>query len=302
MGLLRDIQTEIETRSLPRGGWSAGNAGGAAIETTSYALMALAEDQEPVRRNAIDILLRTQNPDGSWPAFEGDDQEGCWTTSLALIALRSSGFSTRRIERAEKWLLDNKGREGHWFWKWKFRTVDRAVQFNPEKYGWPWFPETVSWVIPTAFALIALKQSPTRCRTQPIFNRIQLGAEMLSDRACPGGGWNAGNGVVFGSALKPHIDATSIALLGLADSGEQPTAHEGLNWLRRNFGGCSSAYSLAWSALAFLMHRDHTADICVDRLRRVLSELSTFNIETLSLSAIAVSATEGNTNPFEVKL
>jgi hypothetical protein len=301
MGLLRDIQTEIEVRSLSRGGWSTGNSGSAAIETTSYALMALAEDQEPVRRKAIDVLLRTQNPDGSWPAFEGDDQKGCWTTSLALIALRTSGFAARRIERAAKWLLDNKGREDHWLWKWKFRTVDRAVQFNPEKYGWPWFPETVSWVIPTAFALIALKQSLLCCRTQPVFNRIQLGAEMLRDRACPGGGWNAGNSVVFGNALKPHIDATSIALLGLAESGEQSPAHEGLNWLRRNCGECSSAYSLAWSALALLMHRDRTtADICVDRLRRVLSELSALNIETLSLSAIAINAAEGNENPFQV--
>ena len=302
MGLLRDIQTEIEKRSLSGGGWSSGNRGPAAIETTSYALMALADDQEPVRRKAIDALLRTQNPDGSWPAFEGDDQEGCWTTSLVLIALRSSGFSVRRTERAEEWLLDNKGRESHWFWKWKFRTVDRAVQFNPDKYGWPWVPGTVSWVIPTAFALVALKQSLPCCRTQPAFKRIQIGTEMLSDRACPGGGWNAGNGVVFGDALKPHIDATSIALLGLAEGSEQPSANEGLNWLRRNYGECSSTYSLAWSAIALLMLRDHTAEICVDRLCRVLSERSTLNIEALSLSAIAIKAAEGNANPFQVMI
>jgi len=30
-------------------------------------------------------------------------------------------------------LLDNRGREGHWSWKWKFRTIDRAVQFNPDE-------------------------------------------------------------------------------------------------------------------------------------------------------------------------
>ena len=121
------------------------------------------------------------------------------------------------IEKALRWLLNNQGREGHWFWKWKFRTVDRAVQFNPDKYGWPWFPGTVSWVIPTAFSLIALKQSAPCCRTEPIANRIQLGTEMLRDRACPQGGWNAGNGIVFGSALTPHIDTTAIALLALTE-------------------------------------------------------------------------------------
>ena len=105
-----------------------------------------------------------------------------------------------RLEKSLRWLLNNKGREGHWLWKWKFRTVDRQVQFDPDKYGWPWFPGTVSWVIPTAFSLIALKQSLACCRTEQVANRIQLGTEMLRDRACPSGGWNAGNGMVFGAA------------------------------------------------------------------------------------------------------
>ncbi len=176
MGLLRDLQAEIEKRSLPGGGWASGNGRRAAIETTCYALMALADDQEPVRRKAIDVLLRTQNPDGSWPAFEGDDPEGCWTTSLALIALRSScGLQLTASKRRKQWLLDNKGREGHWFWKWKFRTVDRAVQFDPDKYGWPWFPDTVSWVIPTAFSLIALKQSFPCCRTEQVDQSNSIG-------------------------------------------------------------------------------------------------------------------------------
>ena len=108
MGLLTEIQAEIEARSLSRGGWAVKDKGAAAIETTSYALMALAGDQEVVRRRAIAALLRTQNGDGSWPAFEGDDQEGCWTTSLALIALRFVGSSARPIERGERWLLNNK--------------------------------------------------------------------------------------------------------------------------------------------------------------------------------------------------
>jgi hypothetical protein len=32
---------------------------------------------------------------------------------------------------------------------------------------------------------------------------------MLLDRMCPGGGWNAGNSVVYGVPLTPHIDATA---------------------------------------------------------------------------------------------
>jgi len=89
----------------------------------------------------MDLLLRTQHADGSWPAFEADDREGCWTTALAIIALHFAGSTHAGLEKALQWLSVNKGREAHWLWKWKFRTVDRAVQFDPDKFGWPWFLE-----------------------------------------------------------------------------------------------------------------------------------------------------------------
>ena len=182
---LERVQVEIEKHSLYGGGWASGKSRRAGIETTCYALMALRDRPSLARDRGMDLLLRTPNSDGSWPAFEGDDPEGCWTTALAAIALRFTGAPFAPLERSVRWLLNNQGREGYWFWKWKFRTVDRAGQFNPDKYGWPWFPGTVSWVIPTAFSLIALKQSSSFGGTDPIVNRIQLGKEMLRDRACP---------------------------------------------------------------------------------------------------------------------
>ena len=299
MDLLGEIHSEIEKRSLSRGGWASGNGRAAAVETTCYALMALRDAQVPARDKAIDQLMRTQNPDGSWPAFEGDDQKGCWATALALIALRFLRLSADS-PKALDWLLNNKGREGHWFWKWKFRTFDRAVEFNPDKYGWSWFPETVSWVIPTALSVIALKQSRPCCGTEHVTDRIRLGTEMLRDRACPQGGWNAGNGVVFGAALTPHVDATAIALLALTDAAD-PAAVQGLQWLRGALAECLSAYSLAWSTLAFVIHQDQALDRCIAKLLQVLfSKRSLFNVETLSLAAIAIKSAEGHLNPFQV--
>ena len=300
MGLLEDLHSEIEGRTLPGGGWASGDGPTAGIETTCYALMALRGGRGSAPRKAIEALLRTQNRDGSWPAFEGDDPEGCWTTSLAAITLRFMQSPPAPVEKALRWLLSNQGREGHWFWNWKFRTVDRRVRFDPDKYGWPWFPNTVSWVIPTAFSLITLKQAFPCCRTEHVAKRIRLGTEMLVDRACPGGGWNAGNGLVFGAALNAHIDTTAIALLALT-AEDTPAAHQALDWLREAFGDCSSAYSLAWSALAFLMDKDRAADLCIARLYQALSsDHSIFSTETLSLAAIAINAVRGGTNPFQV--
>lgn len=48
-----------------------------------------------------------------------------------------------------------------------------------------------------------------------INERIKMGVAMLLDRMCPGGGWNSGNGIAFGVALDPYIDATAIAVLAL---------------------------------------------------------------------------------------
>jgi hypothetical protein len=300
MGIFEQLLAEIEKRCLSSGGWASGNGRRAGIETTCYALMALHERPSLVRDHAVDLLVRTQTPDGSWPAFEGDDPEGCWTTSLTSIALRFIGAPSGPIEKSIRWLLNHQGREGHWFWKWKFRTVDRAVQFNPDKYGWPWFPGTVSWVIPTAFSLVTLRQSSPCCRTELVANRIQLGTDMLRDRACPQGGWNAGNGIVFGSPLTPHIDTTAIALLALTE-GKDAAVVQGLNWLRQACMDCSSAYSLAWSAIAFTVHQDQALRHCVAGLHKVLSRTDAIlNVETLSLVAIAMKAAEGSANPFEV--
>ena len=302
MGPFQRVLEEIEKRSLSGGGWTCGNGRRASIETTCYALMALNDPQTPACDRAIHLLLRTQNPDGSWPAFEGDDPEGCWTTALAAIALGFVRSPAAPLWKAAHWLLEYEGREGHWFWKWKFRTVDRAVQFNPEKYGWPWFPGTVSWVVPTAFSLIALKQSFPCCRTGFVANRIQLGTEMLRDRACPQGGWNAGNGIVFGSPLTPHVDTTAIALLTLTEDRKQPSVFQALNWLREASVECSSAYSLAWTAVALLMLHDQAADLCINRLHTVLdSNRSLPNTETLSLASIAINVAQGKANPFEVR-
>src|SRR2546422_4581332 len=270
MGPLRRAQEDIEKRSLSGGGWATGNGRRAGIETTCYALMALHDRQAPACDRAINLLLRTQNPDGSWPAFEGDDPEGCWTTALAAIALRFVSSPSAPLKKALRWLLKYEGREGHWFWKWKFRTVDRAVQFNPDKYAWPWFPGTVSWVIPTAFSLLALKQSFPHGQSEPVAKRIRLGMEMLRDRACPEGGWNAGNGIVFGSPLTPHIDTTAIALLALTE-GKDAAAAQGLNWLRQASIDCSSAYSLAWAAIAFTVHRDQALKHCIMALGNAVS-------------------------------
>src|SRR6516225_2846796 len=51
------------------------------VESYSFAVLALRNHRGSEYIRALDSLLTTQNSDGSWPAFSGDDARGCWTTA-----------------------------------------------------------------------------------------------------------------------------------------------------------------------------------------------------------------------------
>ena len=201
--VLSGLLAELIVRQLPCGGWAAlASSSQPALEPTCFAALALGSFPGVALERAQEFLLHTQNPNGSWPAFAGDESDGAWVTSLAVMALHDVVLAIPTRLDGVHWLVSCAGRESNWFWKWKFRTADRHVRFDPEKFGWPWFPETVSWVVPTAFAVLALNQLPCSCcGLEQVPFRVERGVEMLLDRVCPGGGWNAGNGVVYGYRL-----------------------------------------------------------------------------------------------------
>src|ERR1035437_987572 len=167
------------------------------VESTCLAILALCQHPSLKLTRATQALLGLQNADGSWPAFSGDDPEGCWTTALAVLSLMQTKRATKRLASGIEWLLNARGREANWLWRWKLSRVDTKVQFDPARFGWSWVSGTTSWVIPTAFALITLAQARQRGynRTAQLDERVDLGTSMLLDRMCPGGGWNSGNGV-----------------------------------------------------------------------------------------------------------
>lgn len=78
---------------------------------------------------------------------------------------------------------------------------------------------------------------------------------MLLDRACPGGGWNAGNGIVYDSPLAAHPDDTALALLALSNRGEEPVVRRSLQRLQQVAATLTAPWSLSWSILALAAHR-----------------------------------------------
>jgi hypothetical protein len=252
-------------RQLPSGGWSYLGSRQISVESTSLAILALGSEARDSPRMGTNQLLRLQNRDGGWPAFAGD-AESAWVTALVLCAFNMTNDFVVAREKARHWLMMERGREGHWFWRWKFKTADRNVRFNPDKYGWPWSPGTGSWVIPTAVSLVAIKQYTVCNRSETAEKRIRLGVDMLLDRVCGGGGWNSGNSMVYGVPLRAHVEATAIALLALQDEERTPVLETSLAWLKQKAASIESVESLAWSILSLFVYEEP-----VERLKNTLA-------------------------------
>jgi hypothetical protein len=225
------------------------------MEATCLAGLALGTATDSNVVSTVRFLKTSQLSDGEWPAFQGDS-EGAWTTALALCALTVLNEISDASNRALRWLLEARGKEGHWFWRWKFKTADRNVRFDPDKYGWPWISGSASWVIPTAFSVIAIKQFTVCNRSEAPEKRIRLGVEMLLDRACVDGGWNSGNSVVYGVPLRAHLEATAIALLALQDEQRSELIQRSLAWLKKEVARVDSVSSLAWCILSLFVYQE----------------------------------------------
>jgi Prenyltransferase and squalene oxidase repeat len=280
---------------LACGGWSYGKSRQWATEPTALALLALRVRPGANCRKGVAFLESCQRPDGSWPAFEGDE-EGSWATALAVIALARVGGNWFRVQRGAASLLQVRGQESHWLTKWRYRLFDRQVRFDPDKYGWPWTNGAASWVVPTSYSLIALRLAFGCCLPLAVKERIQEGTAMLFDRGCPGGGWNAGNGMVFGVPLEPHIDVTSLALLALRPFRDDPFVKRSLAWLQREFPFLVSTYGLACALVALAAYKCDTSSAKA-KLADLSSELLNPDPDSGSLVLLAIYALWG-ANPF----
>jgi hypothetical protein len=274
-------------------------------ESAALALLVVRAGSMPLSEG-IASLLDARLTNGLWAAFAGGG-ENFWVTAMALntlLILHAPGSTLKRTVQA---LLRVRPLERSWLASMKFRLVDRNVAFNPQKYGWPWIPKTVSWVAPTAMAMIALQRAKKQLRItwSDLDRRLRLGTEMLLDRACPQGGWNAGNGLAYGVALLPHIETTALALAALRSQYHLPIVRASFDWLLSRLD-CQSAYSLALAILAGAAYRNLRPDVApaLDSARLRLASLvqdprAIENTSTIALAALALD-TEGRFNPFEV--
>mgnify|MGYP003694641907 CR=1 FL=1 len=154
-------------------------------------------------------MLGTQHRSGAWSALPNIEPLSAFHTALALLAIRP--FQTASVrhaaERAIRMAIgtaralsligSGSGSSVCLINRVRFRSVEIWVAVGS------WYRELGR--SHGAFHLGVSGMAPGVTRAP------RPATAMLLDRACPQGGWNAGNSVVFGVDLDPHPDFTAMA-------------------------------------------------------------------------------------------
>jgi hypothetical protein len=276
------------------GGWGYRPQSKSRTEPTSWALIALRSLPQPdpwkeILDRGTEWLLQTQLADGGWPS-DSNEKRGCWCTSLALLALQSQALDSKAVTKGLAWLRQTWPAEGGFWWRCRywFERRPQLVRQNFALRGWNWTPGTSSWVEPTSYALLAL-ESRLEISDRRLLRRRELGEAMLLDRMCPGGGWNAGNPLVYGVAGTPAVGPTVWALLALRRERSRTEIIQSLDWLESAAGAIFGPASLALAHLCLETFGRKTAPL-EPLLRhsyesnRFLDDVLTFAWTTLALT------------------
>jgi hypothetical protein len=251
----------LATMRNPDGGWGTTLDRPSSTEPTALALLAFAT--EPGARDFVDgaahWLLTRQLDNGAWPVMPGL-AEASWASAMALMAIQGRPGADPAFSRGISWIGESRGAGVPWRVRLReWLRGNEPVELDPTLTGWSWAPATFSWVEPTAWGILALRNAYPDRPPRAIGRRIDEGERMILDRTCPGGGWNYGNKVVLGVDLEPYPDTTAMALLGLQGRKDAPEIGTGFAALDRMLDSNHSGLTLSLAALCYrAWNRDAT--------------------------------------------
>jgi hypothetical protein len=258
-------------------------------EPTCLAALALAggADGDTAVSPALNWLASLVNQDGAL-ILPGDD-EPHWSTAHLAITLTHLQQNETLRDQTIAWMLAWQGSSGD-------PDPYGAIILNPELIGWSWISNTFSWVEPTCYGLLALKQAGIRQH-----ERITQAEIMLLDRTCVGGGWNVGNPIVWGQAIEASLPQTALALLALQDKPVDSVIEQGLALLKDETNAAYSTLSIALTILC-LQQYGLSTDRFVDRLlQSQLADGSWRQMTQLTaLAILALQSVNGGRNVYQL--
>jgi hypothetical protein len=232
----------VEARNSD-GGWAYRRGARSRLEPTCWALLALA--QADGGEVDIQALRRWPLHDG-WLIDIAGVPPNIGFNAVATLTLLQASAGRAMAQPLVTRLLDAKGQT--------YRNSASVRQDNTLA-AWSWIDGTISWVEPTAWSLLALKQQRKRGGPSSVLNdRIDIAERMLIDRACPVGGWNYGNAHVYDSDLLPHVPTTALGLLAMQDHRTHPVIQRSLGRLQQDATSERSPLALSLSSICLRVY------------------------------------------------
>jgi hypothetical protein len=180
-------------------------------------------------------------------------------------------------------------------YRWAPQTLPTTL--NPYLQGWAWTPNSVSWVEPTSYALLALKKLQPQLTKHVVTERIRQGELLFYDRMCEGGGWNYGNSRVLGETLPPYPDTTAVVLIALQEHATANANRLSLQALHQMLKQVRSGLTLGWSILCFSLYGQDTS-VYKEKITESYAQTN-FLKETKS-TALALLALQNDYTAFRV--
>ncbi len=241
LSLLRSSQN-------PDGGWGYFPGKQSWLEPTAYAAMAL--HGKPAADRAWALLTSWQATGGGWRP-SADVHIAHWDTALCVTLATVRGEFGEPFRKGVDWLLNSAGVESSFLNLTVARIGRLDMGRDVSLRGWPWKPDTASWVEPTAHTLVALKKASSHLSSRELQERVRVGDLQLLDVRCKDGGWNYGSRSARGVDLPSYPETTALALIGLQ---EHAGLERSLDVAGRMARETASPLARAWLAVALRLH------------------------------------------------
>ena len=271
LAVLREFLLRVRNSD---GGWGYQPGKSSRLEPTCWATLALGSTVAP---NALEqwpsvdgLLLERRNGTPNY-AFQG----------LALIVLRAEHLEHAAGNRTLLAALQRV--KGDALPASTINRQDNSLQ------AWSWIDGTFSWVEPTAWCLLALKQWSNVPGAVGDRDRIVVAERMLVDRCCAEGGWNYGNANMLGQELKPFVPTTALTLLSLQDRQSLPAVGRSVAFLEREGTSERSGTALALALMALRAYGRATPAVRDALVAQLPTTLDLGKVAAAAMSLYALS-------------
>jgi hypothetical protein len=283
------LRRAVLQAAVGTGGWPYYAGKSSRIEPTCWALLALSESPagDAVAQQAAESSLRflaaCQRADGLLVDTPGAPPN-LNANGLAACVVSYVASAFRRTESLLPRLLDGIA-------AMKGVAIDSGDKEQDDTLqGWPWIPQTFSWVEPTCWCALALKK--TRSQTKGADARIQVADKLLLNRGCEAGGWNFGNARKLAQDLRPYVPTTALGLIALQDRRDDPVVARALAHLEQAQTSEPSAMALSLAALALRIY-DRPADEVDARLAADVDRAERMgNVQGLAMMLYALTGAQ----------